>query len=40
MNAVHGALRVYDLPDLLSLQPRDKVVVKDPLVLAEEKDSP
>jgi len=40
MNAVHGALRVYDLPDLLSLLPKDKVVVKDPLVLAEEKDSP
>jgi hypothetical protein len=40
MNAVHGALRVYDLPDLLSLLPKDKVVVKAPLVLAEGKDSP
>jgi cephalosporin-C deacetylase-like acetyl esterase len=39
MNTVHGALRVYDLPDLLSLIPKDRVAVKDSLKLGEEKRS-
>jgi len=30
-NLVHGALRVYDLPDLLAVLPPDKVVVSEPL---------
>ncbi|MBM4088271.1 MAG: hypothetical protein FJ276_02395 [Planctomycetes bacterium] len=30
-NAVHGALRAYDLPDLLAALPRDKVLVHEPL---------
>jgi len=39
MNTVHGAPRVYDLPDLLSHIPKDRVAVKDSLKLAEEKGS-
>jgi hypothetical protein len=31
INAVHGALRVYDLPDLLATWPKEKVTVLDPL---------
>ncbi len=30
MNAVHGALKVYDLPDLLALLPAGKVKVEEP----------
>jgi len=29
-NVVHGALRVYDLPDLLATLPKDKLTVSDP----------
>jgi hypothetical protein len=31
INVVHGALRVYDLPDLLATLPKDKVKVIEPL---------
>ena len=31
INVVHGALRVYDLPDLLATLPKEKVKVIDPL---------
>ncbi|MCX7047974.1 MAG: acetylxylan esterase [Candidatus Sumerlaeota bacterium] len=31
INVVHGALRVYDLPDLLSTLPREMVAISDPL---------
>ena len=30
-NLVHGALRAYDLPDLLAVLPPDKVIVSEPL---------
>jgi len=33
VNTVHGALRAYDLPDLLRVLLRDKVSVEDPLDL-------
>ena len=36
MNAVHGALDVYDLPDLLALFPEGKVRVDEPLDAAGE----
>jgi dienelactone hydrolase len=35
INVVHGALRVYDLPDLLATLPKDKVTVLDPLDASE-----
>jgi dienelactone hydrolase len=34
VNVVHGALRVYDLPDLLRTLPSESVSVVEPLVLA------
>jgi dienelactone hydrolase len=33
VNTVHGALRAYDLPDLLRILPRDKAIVLEPLDL-------
>jgi hypothetical protein len=33
VNTVHGALRAYDLPDLLAALPRDRVSVEAPLDL-------
>jgi hypothetical protein len=33
VNTVHGALRAYDLPDLLAALPRDRVAVEAPLDL-------
>lgn len=33
VNSVHGALRAYDLPDLLRAWPSDRVTVVEPLVL-------
>jgi hypothetical protein len=35
VNTVHGALRAYDLPDLLGALPRDKVTVEAPLDLKQ-----
>ena len=40
INAVHGALRSYDLPDLLSVLPADKVTVLHPLDAAGETAPP
>jgi len=40
MNAVHGALEVYDLPDLLALLPEGKVRVEEPLDAAGEPVAP
>jgi dienelactone hydrolase len=34
INTVHGALRAYDLPDLVAVLPKDKVTVEEPLKLA------
>ncbi len=31
INAIHGALKVYDLPDLVSLLPKDKVQIVEPV---------
>ncbi len=36
VNLVHGALRVYDLPDLVATFPADKLTILDPLNAAEE----
>ncbi|MEA3365794.1 MAG: hypothetical protein U9Q79_09165 [Candidatus Hydrogenedentes bacterium] len=35
-NAVHGALKVYDLPDLLASLPPDRITVTEPLDAAEQ----
>lgn len=35
VNLVHGALRIYDLPDLLNTLPAEKLVVEAPLDAAE-----
>jgi len=34
-NVIHGALRVYDLPDLVGLLPAEKVKIEEPVELAE-----
>ena len=34
INTVHGALRTYDLPDLLTLLPAERVSIVRPAVLA------
>ena len=36
VNAVHGALRCYDLPDLLATLPAEKVTIVEPLNALEE----
>ncbi len=36
VNTVHGALKTYDLPDLIALLPPEKVHVFDPLVPSDE----
>jgi dienelactone hydrolase len=36
VNAVHGALRVYDLPDLLATLPEDSVTIEEPVDAAGE----
>ena len=36
VNIVHGALRIYDLPDLLRTLPKEKVTVVDPLNAMEQ----
>jgi len=36
VNVVHGALRIYDLPDLLGALPRDRVRVVEPLDALEQ----
>jgi len=36
VNAVHGALKVYDLPDLLASLPPDRITVTEPLDAAEQ----
>jgi cephalosporin-C deacetylase-like acetyl esterase len=35
INTVHGALRAYDLPDLVASLPREKVTIEEPLDLAK-----
>jgi hypothetical protein len=35
INTVHGALRAYDLPDLVASLPRDKVTIEESLDLAK-----
>jgi hypothetical protein len=35
-NVVHGALAVYDLPELVTLAGADKITLRDPLGAAEE----
>lgn len=37
INVVHGALRVYDLPDLVATLPKEKVAVIEPLDAAEQR---
>jgi hypothetical protein len=34
-NVIHGALRVYDLPDLVASLPAEKVKVEQPVELTE-----
>ena len=36
VNVVHGALRVYDLPDLAATLPPDRITVLDPLDAQEK----
>jgi hypothetical protein len=31
INTVHGAMRFYDLPDLVALLPADKLVLHEPV---------
>lgn len=37
VNTVHGALRAYDLPDLVATLPKDKVTIDEPLKLEPPK---
>jgi len=39
-NVVHGALKTYDLPDLLATLPKDKVTVTEPLDPTEQPAAP
>ena len=32
VNAVHGALRTYDLPDLIGMMPAGKIIITDPVI--------
>jgi len=39
-NLVHGALRAYDLPDLLAVLPPGKAIVSEPLDASGKRQSP
>ena len=39
VNTVHGALRFYDLPDLIATLPRNKLVLHEPVDAAEQVES-
>ena len=40
INCVHGALRVYDLPDLAASLPKDKLTVTEPFSATQQPVKP